>query len=63
MEKKTLFNPNSHITYLRETSTAILDGREITFVNSIPQYDEREEKKAHTEIERALYQVFTKYVS
>ena len=55
--------PNSDITYLRETATAILDGREITFMNSLPQYDEREGKKAHTEIERGLYQVFTKYVS
>ncbi|ANU55663.1 hypothetical protein A4V00_17510 [Hungateiclostridiaceae bacterium KB18] len=57
------FTQHQHITYSKKTSTAILDGREITLVNSIPQYDKREKEKAHTEIEQGLYQVFTKYVS
>ena len=56
-------NRKEHITYSKKTSSSILGGREIIFVSTTPQYDERQKKKAHTEIERGLYQVFTKYMS
>lgn len=50
-------------TYLHKTMKSLFGDREIDYISSMPQYDDQKKEKIRAEVERGLYNVFSKYVS
>lgn len=50
------------LEYSKKVTQTTFDTGEITFISTTPQYDTKEKENIHTEIERGLYNVFSKYI-
>lgn len=48
--------------YEKKTIKCGFDGKEIDFTSAIPQYNEADRQMAHSDIEKGLYDVFSKYI-
>lgn len=48
--------------YEKKTIKCTFDGKDIDFTSTTPQYNEIDRLAAHSEVEKGLYEVFSKYI-